>query len=81
MSRELRCPYCDYLFRNAWEMGEGDVDEECPECGKHFEWSTEVTVEYEVSQDCALNKEEHEWFDRGNFSICGKCRRYNWRKK
>jgi len=74
---EIVCPYCGYKFRDSWEMG-ANGEPECPECGKMFSFTTDVTVLYISERDCALNQIEHEWsLDRTlrhrNMEKCANC--------
>ena len=81
---EIVCPYCGYKFNDSWEMGTDDIDQDCPECGKHFSWSTDVTVKYISEKDCKLNKEEHVWMivttASGTYEKCSKCGHLNYKR-
>lgn len=39
---ELVCPWCGYKDPDSWELGDEDDAYECPNCGRVFEYSSEV---------------------------------------
>lgn len=43
------CPYCGYLDRDSWELGDGGEgcgETECGQCEKEFTWSRSFSVTY-----------------------------------
>ncbi len=75
---EVTCPYCGYEYNDSWEFPD-DGEEECPECGKKFNYTRNVSVSYECYKDCIMNGEQHdfEWRDTNSESggayFCKKC--------
>lgn len=78
-SCNVLCPYCQakcgdqdsFEGANIWD--EEGIDFECEECGKKFEGTRCVTVDYRTEKDCSLNNEKHE---AGRYH-CKKCDVYN----
>ncbi len=60
-TKEIVCPYCGEEVGDSWEFNDDCGEWECNECGKKFNWSRTITVEYSTSADCKDNKEKHKW--------------------
>ena len=50
-SRNIVCPYCDYVDQNSWEVDfgpsiEGDIKIDCGRCGETFNVSRSVEITY-----------------------------------
>lgn len=50
-THQIVCPYCEHEDNNSWETAEnmcdGDFEtKECGTCGKEFEFTRHVTVQY-----------------------------------
>jgi len=43
---EIVCPWCGYEHGDSWERSEDDGTDNCDKCGKFFEWSRNITVDY-----------------------------------
>lgn len=84
---EVVCPYCGYQFMDSWEFGDKHQDVDCPECGKKFHLTVDVSVTYSTDADCEINEEEHDWVD-GDHQLastfvqkCSKCDNMNFLPK
>jgi hypothetical protein len=52
-TREIVCPYCGYVHSESYEFGSGGEEEgkdECGSCGKEFNWSRMISVDYSTSK-------------------------------
>jgi len=49
-TEDIKCPHCDYVFNDSWEIGpDNDGEElviECHECGKDFTVAKQISVTY-----------------------------------
>lgn len=54
---EIVCPYCGYRMEDteSYYIGQGQGEDECPECGKTFDFEVHIEVTYSTSR-----KEEDE---------------------
>jgi uncharacterized Zn-finger protein len=46
---EITCPWCGEVHRDSWERDD-EGEDDCQECGKTFEWTRNITVEYSTSK-------------------------------
>lgn len=44
---EITCPFCGYEVGDSWEIKSDSGERECDECGKEYQWSRDITVEYQ----------------------------------
>ena len=45
----VECPYCGYVDKDSWELGDGGEgcgDTECGECEKPILWARRISVSY-----------------------------------
>lgn len=77
------CPYCKYEYQpEAEDFSEDIRDEECGECGRHYQLYQSFEVDHRTTPDCKLNNEEHVWethrFRDGTShdfcAVCDRCR-------
>lgn len=54
----LICPYCRHDFEDSHLLGEGNDTEDCPACGKEFDYSVTRTATY-TSWPAAASTENH----------------------
>lgn len=60
---EIICPYCQSsYFPETEKKIDGEIVEECCECGKKYTLNKMVIVEYITKGDCELNCKKHKWF-------------------
>ena len=74
----LKCPYCDSIDTDAWEINFNDdkIEIEC-DCGKKFWGEKCVMIDYRGEADCELNNEKHDLEPTGNkgqykCKVCGQ---------
>jgi transposase-like protein len=66
MSDDVECPYCgaeqEINHDDGYGYDDGDThNQECPECGKTFTYTTSISFSYEVMKADCLNGGEHIW--------------------
>lgn len=65
MSKDLRCPYCGYVFDSSWfetYPDQGIVsDADCPDCEKTFSYEVEYHPYFRSWKAPCLNGGEHDW--------------------
>lgn len=76
---EVVCPYCGREHCDSWEYSD-DGTEECNDCGKTFNYTRNVTVEYSTSKLCTENNEPHMWGEVADsrdglrkYHVCENC--------
>lgn len=45
----VECPYCGYVDKDSWELGDGGEgcgEIECGECEKLFNWQRMISINY-----------------------------------
>ena len=57
----LICPYCEYEFRDCFELPESSDDIECGECGKRFMYDTYIYRTFTSKKADCLNGSPHNW--------------------
>ena len=48
-SEGVECPFCGYIDKDSWELGDGGEgcgEIECPDCEKTFLWERTISVNY-----------------------------------
>jgi hypothetical protein len=59
-TREPVCPYCGYVFRNAWELNfdeglEGQTETDCGECERPLKIWRNVSISYSTKKESEAN--------------------------
>jgi len=58
--KNIKCPYCDYEWKDSWEFTEDGGTHTCDSCEKEFNVERELEVTYNTSRiNCEENKTEH----------------------
>lgn len=66
MSKDVKCPYCDYGQDIDHDDGRGYSEDEiynqqCFCCEKYFTFTTSISYYYEVEKADCLNGADHKW--------------------
>lgn len=69
---DLDCPYCgaeiDICNDDGHGLNEDQIyQEQCPECEKHFVFTSYITISYTPEKAGCLNGSEHKWKEKQTY--------------
>lgn len=65
----IKCPYCDYEWKDSWEFTEDDGTHTCGSCDREFNVTREIEITYSTSRiDCEVGGKKHNYQLKEHFT-------------